>query len=126
MVIIQTRSRRKVSGGRYIAYRKKKLYEIGREPSMTKLDEKVSVKTIHTKGGGRKQRVLKTNIANLYDPKSKAYSKSLIKTVVENPANRNFVRRNIITKGSIVMTDKGKARVTSRPGQDGFVNAVLV
>jgi small subunit ribosomal protein S8e len=49
-----------------------------------------------------------------------------IETVELNAANRNYVRRNIITKGAIVQTTVGKARVTNRPGQDGSINAVLV
>ena len=49
-----------------------------------------------------------------------------IKTVLENPANPNLTRRNIITKGCIVQTEKGKARITSRPGQQGSLNAVLI
>ncbi|MFB6184110.1 MAG: 30S ribosomal protein S8e, partial [Haloarculaceae archaeon] len=44
----------------------------------------------------------------------------------ENPSNPNYARRNIITKGAIIETSEGRARVTSRPGQDGQVNAVLV
>jgi small subunit ribosomal protein S8e len=47
-------------------------------------------------------------------------------TVTENPANKNFVRRNILTKGAVVATDLGKAKITSRPGQDGEVNAILL
>ncbi|MEK6848627.1 MAG: 30S ribosomal protein S8e, partial [Nanoarchaeota archaeon] len=42
------------------------------------------------------------------------------------PANRHFIRRNIMTKGSVIDTELGKARITSRPGQDGVVNAVLI
>ena len=38
----------------------------------------------------------------------------------------NYVRQNIITKGAVIMTDAGKARVTSRPGQSGSINAVLI
>jgi len=64
--------------------------------------------------------------ANLTDQKTKKSSKVKITSVVDNPANRNFVRRNIITKGAVVETEKGRARVTSRPGQDGLVNAVLI
>jgi small subunit ribosomal protein S8e len=52
--------------------------------------------------------------------------KAKILMVVGNPANRHFVRRNILTKGCIIETDKGKARVLSRPGQEGVVNAVLI
>jgi len=46
--------------------------------------------------------------------------------VLENPANRHFVRRNILTKGTIIETVKGKAKITGRPGQEGMVNAVLI
>ena len=46
--------------------------------------------------------------------------------VVENKANPNFVRRNIITKGAIVETSKGNAKVTSRPGQSGVISGVLL
>jgi small subunit ribosomal protein S8e len=36
------------------------------------------------------------------------------------------VRRNIITRGAVVETKLGRARITSRPGQHGVANAVLV
>ncbi|MBS3163365.1 30S ribosomal protein S8e, partial [Candidatus Woesearchaeota archaeon] len=49
-----------------------------------------------------------------------------IKTILENPANRHYVRRNIITKGSVIDTDLGKARVTNKPGQEGAINAILI
>ena len=51
---------------------------------------------------------------------------SKILEVVENSAYPNYLRQNIITKGSIISTEKGNARVTSRPGQHGMVNAVLM
>jgi len=38
----------------------------------------------------------------------------------------DFVRRKIITKGAIIKTELGLAKVTSRPSQDGVVNAVLI
>jgi len=46
--------------------------------------------------------------------------------VEANPANINYVRRNLLTKGAIITTDLGRARIVSRPGQDGVVNAVLI
>ena len=46
--------------------------------------------------------------------------------VIENTANPNYVRRNIITKGAIVETPEGNAKVTSRPGQDGVINGILI
>lgn len=98
---------------------------IGRTPSMTRVDE-LRKKVVSTKGGGRKQRLLAASTANVYDPKSKKFASAEIKVVTENPANRNFVRRNILTKGTVIDTSAGKARITSRPGQDGVVNATLV
>ena len=125
MVITQARSKRKVTGGRYIAARKKKLYESGTGPILTKLD-KVKHSKEKTKGGNIKLKLLTSNIANVIDPKTNKAVKAKIETVVKCPANRHFVRRNIIVKGTIIQTDKGKAEVTSRPGQDGIINAVLV
>jgi len=45
-------------------------------------------------------------------------------TVRENPANPNYVQRNIITRGAILETDLGLVRIRSRPGQDGVLNGV--
>jgi len=46
--------------------------------------------------------------------------------LIENKANKEFLRKRIITKGAIIETELGKAVVTSRPGQDGVINAKLI
>ncbi len=125
MAIIQSRPRRSITGSRYVAYRKKKLYETGSPPTMTKLAA-TRRKTTRVLGGNFKQKLFSSEFVNLADPKSKKIEKVKIITVVENPANTHFVRRNILTKGTVVETEKGKARITSRPGQEGTVNAVLI
>ena len=126
MVVIQRgRVSRKPSGGMYKIARGKRKYEIGRTPTHTKIGEQ-KITVIKTKGDARKMKVLVAQFANVYDAKNKKYIKSPIKTVSECPANRHFVRRNVIVKGAVIETEAGKARVTSRPGQDGTVNAVLV
>lgn len=125
MAIYKHRSKRKVSGGRYKAAYKKKLRETGRLPTLTKIS-KEKKKNLRGRGGSQKTILLSSDIANILDPKTKKYSKAKIESVVENPANRHFARRSIITKGTIVKTDKGNARITSRPGQEGTVNAILV
>jgi len=125
MVIIQGRANKKPSGGRLMDYRKRRQYDMGGLPMNTKLAEPVK-KAFRTKGGGQKIKQQANNMANVTDPKTKKTVKAKILTVADNPANRNFVRRNIITKGTILETEKGKARVTSRPGQEGSINAVLV
>ena len=125
MAITQSRSKRKISGSRYRSYRKKRLFELGNLPRLTKLGER-KIKTIHTKFGKMKRVLLDVNVANVYDPKTKKYSKSKIITIVENKANRHFVRRNIMNKGTVIKTELGNARITSRPGQESIVNAVLI
>jgi small subunit ribosomal protein S8e len=124
-MLSQHRSKRKVTGGRYKSFRKKRKCEMGREPTLTKLG-KTRQKKFRTKGTGIKMKLLSCDVANVFDPKANKYSKAKIKTVVENPANRHYVRRNIITKGTVIDTELGKARVTSRPGQTGTINAVLI
>lgn len=125
MVVIQSRSKRKPSGARYKACRGKKKYEMGRLPSLTKLGGKNLTK-VRTRGKNSKSRLLSMDVANVFDPKTKKYKQAKIKTIAENQANRHFVRRNIMSKGSVVETEIGKAKITSRPGQDGAVNAVLI
>ncbi|MAG08257.1 30S ribosomal protein S8e [Candidatus Woesearchaeota archaeon] len=124
-MITQSKSLRKPTGGRYKNFRKKKLFESGRIPSHTKIDEK-KLKKLRIRGGSQKQRLLSINTANVLDKKTNKYSKAKIISIIDNPANKQFVRRNIITKGAVINTDKGNAKVTSRPGQDGAVNAVLI
>lgn len=124
-MITQSRSKRKPSGGRYKSFRDKRLHERASPPTLTKLGER-SARTIRLRGGNVKTRLLMANIANVYDAKGKRYVKAKITTITENAANRNYVRRNIITRGTIIETDAGRARVTNRPGQEGMVNAVLI
>ncbi len=119
------RPKRKVSGGRYHDYQKKRANQSRRLPTLTKLGEKKKA-VIREIGGSRKTLLLECNTANVYNPKEKKYVAAKIKTITDNAANRHFVRRNILTKGAIIETDIGKARVTSRPGQEGTVNAVLL
>lgn len=49
-----------------------------------------------------------------------------IESVEDNPANPNYVRRSLLTKGTVIATEEGEAVITSRPGQDGVVNAKLI
>ncbi|MBW3000001.1 30S ribosomal protein S8e [Candidatus Woesearchaeota archaeon] len=125
MVVTHARPKKKVSGGRYKKGKKKRLHEMGRIPSMTKVDER-KVKKVRMRGKNLKIKLLSESTANVLDKKTKKFFKAKILSVSENPANRHYVRRNIMTKGTIIETEKGKAVVTSRPGQDGIVNAVLV
>jgi small subunit ribosomal protein S8e len=52
--------------------------------------------------------------------------RAIIENVEENTANPNFVRRNLLTKGAIIKTSVGRAKIVSRPGQHGVINAILL
>ncbi|MEK6846264.1 MAG: 30S ribosomal protein S8e [Nanoarchaeota archaeon] len=121
----QERSLRKPSGGRYHYHRTKKKYELAGFPASTKLSPNRKVATVRTMGGNHKQAIMSTNKINVADKKGKV-TQTEITNVVGNPANPQLVIRNIITKGAIVETKLGKVRVTSRPGQEGALNGVLV
>ena len=125
MAISQGKSIRKSSGGKCRANRGKKKSELGREPANTRLDEK-KLRKIRTRGGNEKLRLASENRINIIHPGSNKAETLEIITVLENSADLNYVRRNIITKGAIVETSAGKAKITSRPGQDGIINGVLI
>ena len=119
----QGRSARKRTGGRLKHASKKKRHELGREPAETTVGEP-RFQIIDSRGTEDKLRALSTNVAQLAD--GGETTEIEIEDVVENPANVNYARRNIITKGAIIETSEGQARVTSRPGQVGQVNAVAL
>ncbi|MCF7862109.1 30S ribosomal protein S8e [Candidatus Woesearchaeota archaeon] len=123
MVVIQARSKKKPTGARIRSARKKRHFEAGHEPTLTKIGDR-KVKKVRSRGGSGKMRGQRFDKVNVAD--GKVVKQAVIKTVVENPANRHFVRRNILTKGTIVDTDMGKAKITNQPGQSAVLNAVLV
>ena len=123
MGIWQGRSQRKRTGGRLRPIRKKRRHEIARELQLATVGPG-TVKTYRVRGGNEKLRILTTTRINVYDPATKAMRAAQIVTVRENPANPNYVQRNIITKGAILETDVGLVRVRSRPGQDGVLNGI--
>ena len=125
MALWQGGSKRSKTGRRTRYARGKKKFEIGREQHTTSIGEK-RVKNVRTLGNNKKIRVMATNIAYVVDPKTGKTTKTDITTVVDNPANPHYIRRNIMTKGAIINTKLGKARITSRPGQSGTINAVLI
>ncbi|MBR9689359.1 MAG: 30S ribosomal protein S8e [Candidatus Altiarchaeota archaeon] len=120
MAITHTKDTTKVTGGQRRLHRKKKKADLGR-PFVPVTVGKEARKEIRVRGGNTKIRMLKAEFANVAS--GTRVKKSKIIQVVENSSNPFFVRRNIITKGAIIETEAGYALVTSRPGQDGMINA---
>lgn len=123
------KSKRKASGGLYRAVNRsdKRKSRAGGFPTHPKWDaafkeeERAEDRIL---GGGSKTRVKKVTHANVA-VKGKV-QKVKIENVTGNAADKQLVRQNVLTKGSVVKTELGSAKVTSRPGQDGTVNAVLL
>lgn len=125
MAIWQGESTRKPSGGRRKIAHKKRKFEIGREPVLATVGP-ARRKAVRVRAGNVRRRVISMDKANVTDPKTGKTKVATIKNVVGNTANVHYVRRNILTKGAVIETSAGRARITSRPGQDGIINAVKV
>ena len=125
MALWQGKPNKKSTGGRLVPSKGKRKFEIGREKQYTKLG-KQSLKQYRTCGGNVKVGMLAAEFANVVDKKTNTVKKVKITNVKTNPADPNYVQRNIINKGATIETELGTAIVTSRPGQYGAVNAVLI
>ncbi|MCK4491112.1 MAG: 30S ribosomal protein S8e [Candidatus Altiarchaeales archaeon] len=112
--------------GKITRARKKRKYAMGGVASETSIGEDKR-KKIMSRGGNPKIKLLSGKYANV--ALEEGMEKCEIISLVENPANKDFSRRNIITKGAIIAVTASKegeikVRVTSKPGKDGVINAV--
>ncbi|HKT21085.1 MAG TPA: 30S ribosomal protein S8e [Nitrososphaerales archaeon] len=120
---IENLTKRKPTGGRSRPSRGRRAYEkdgYAIEP----LVGPASSRPISRRGGHVTNGVTFADFANVSDKSGKA-AKSKILRVKKSPANRDYERRGVITKGAVLETEAGEAVVTSRPAADGVVNAVL-
>lgn len=120
-----TLTKRKKTGGKKKAYRTKRIYEQGSQPVETQLGE-VKRKTVKGITSTQKVKLVKADYVNVSDPDTGRTERLEILDVVSNPANADYNRRGVITKGTIVRTEKGNAKIVSRPGQEGSLSAVVV
>lgn len=119
------RSGRKTTGGKLQKGRKKRRSDRGFMFVETKIGKREVAKS-RIQGGSMKLRLSSADQVNVADPDTGKIKRAKIVSVKENKANPHYVRRNILTKGALVETDAGTARITSRPGQQGMLNAVSV
>lgn len=117
--------KKKASGGRKTSCRKKRRFERGSFAAETLLGTDTKRLT-RGRGGNVRIRLLGATHANISNPSTGKTKKVKIAKVIKNPANVDYDRRGVITKGTVIETSLGTARVTSRPGQDSIVNAILV
>jgi small subunit ribosomal protein S8e len=116
---------RKLTGGRKVAMRGRRKFEIDRYPNEAVVGpSQIVVRRI--RGNNLKVAFKTAEFANVIDQENNKVTKSKILRVTKNPANRDYERRGVVSKGAVIESESGTARVVSRPGQDGVVNAVLI
>ena len=118
-------TKRKKTGGKKRAYRTKRIYEHGSQPVET-LQGEAQRKTGAGITSTRKIKLVRADYVNVSNPETGKTQRLEILDVVSNPAKADYNRRGVITKGTIVRTENGLARIVSRPGQEGSLNAVVV
>jgi small subunit ribosomal protein S8e len=116
---------RKLTGGRKVAMRGRRKFEIDRYPNEAVVGPN-QVVARRIRGNNNKVAFKSAEFANIIDQENRRVTKSKILRVTKNPANRDYERRGVVSKGAIIESESGTARVVSRPGQDGVVNAILI
>lgn len=116
---------RKISGGLYKREKKKPKHSLGHAARVVKLGE-TKQKKLKIRGGNEKIVLLKSDSINIIDKKTHKATKAKIINVTETPSNRFLARQNVLTKGAIIETDKGKVKITNRPSQEGNVQGILI
>ncbi len=96
---------------------------MGRYAIETTMGER-SVKRQRVRGGNIKNKLYHEQMVNVTDGATTKCVK--IQDVIENPSNKDLNRRKVITRNTLIKTELGKVRVTSRPGQVAVINGVLV
>ena len=117
--------KRKVTGGRRRPYRGRRKYEKDGYPAEPTIGpRRIELKRV--RGGNYKAVLKQDEYANVTDKSTGETKKVRIIRVLKNRADRDYERRGVLTKGAIIETEIGKAVITSRPSQDGVINAVLI
>ncbi len=111
------------TGAKKIKARDKRLIHVGGYETNTKVDAKKETKKVRTVGGNSKVKLKRAAYANVASGNSIKKAK-ILKVLESNTPT--MTRQNIIVKGAIIQTEIGKAKVVSRPGQEGVINAVLI
>jgi small subunit ribosomal protein S8e len=82
-------------------------------------------KIFRVRGGNIKVSIISDSFANIADKQGKVQRAKILRVKL-NPANRDYQRRGVITKGTVIETELGEARVTSKPTDNGVINAKLI
>lgn len=99
-----SRHKRSASGAKRAHYRKKRKFELGRQPAATKMGAK-RIHRVRTRGGNVKYRALRLQDGNFAWGSEHCTRKTRLIVVVYNATNNELVRTNTLVKGAIVQVD---------------------
>ncbi|KAL5729751.1 40S ribosomal protein [Ranunculus cassubicifolius] len=102
--------KRRATGGKKKAWRKKRKYELGRQPANTKLSSNKTVRRIRVRGGNVKWRALRLDTGNFSWGSEAVTRKTRVLDVVYNASNNELVRTQTLVKGAIVQVDAAPFR----------------
>jgi len=87
------------------AWRKKRKYELGRQPANTKLSSNKTVRRVRVRGGNVKWRALRLDTGNFSWGSEAVTRKTRLLDVVYNASNNELVRTQTLVKNAIVQVD---------------------
>ncbi|KAL3144909.1 40S ribosomal protein [Trebouxia sp. C0010 RCD-2024] len=97
--------KRRETGGKQNKWRKKRKYELGRQPGNTKLSSNVTVRRVRVRGGNFKFRALRLDSGNFSWGSEATTRKTRILDVVYNSSNNELVRTQTLVKNAIIQID---------------------
>ena len=99
-----SRHKRSHTGAKRAMYRKKRKFELGRQPSNTKICAQ-RIHSVRVRGGNLKYRALRLEAGNYSWGSEGITRKTRVIKVVYHPSNNELVRTNTLTKAAIVQID---------------------
>lgn len=99
-----SRHKRSETGARRAHYRKKRKFELGRQPANTRLGPK-RIHDVRVRGGNIKPRALRLESGNFAWGSEHITAKTRILGVVYNASNNELVRTNTLVKSAIIQID---------------------
>ncbi|PVU85937.1 hypothetical protein BB559_006739 [Furculomyces boomerangus] len=99
-----SRHKRSHTGAKRAHYRKKRKFDLGRQPANTKLGPK-RIHEVRVRGGNKKFRALRLDTGNFSWPGQSITRKTRIVAVAYNASNNELVRTNTLVKGAIIQVD---------------------
>ena len=102
--------KRRATGGKQKPWRKKRKYELGRQPANTKLAQTPDVRVVRCRGGNKKFRALRLDTGNFSWGSENTTHKTRILDVNYNASNNELVRTKTLVKNAVVSVDAAPFR----------------